>query len=140
MLLRGLIRAANKRSVDYTYGMKTKLSLGGQHRKIIILVNAVTRSQGATFIAFIQPFAFYKSKHALNSKISKPKGRHYREKVLSLYEEVTNLTKVLPYVHDATEILESHDDVYRIDGAHLTRKGDRIVAEFVFKNIEPLIR
>ena len=100
------------------------------------LMSAICASQGCTFDAFIQPFAFYRSKHS-SAHDPDRKGAHYISSVLSLYEEITHLPETHGYIHDATQILESVDDVYRKDGVHLTEKGDRIVGKYIFQFLEP---
>jgi hypothetical protein len=46
----------------------------------------------------------------------------------------------LPYVHDATAILESQDNVYQDDGFHIHQQGNKVVAEYIFSVVEPALR
>ena len=103
------------------------------------LMSAICASQGCTFDAFIQPFAFYRSKHS-SAHDPDRKGAQYIDSALLLYKEITDLPETHGYIHDATQILESDDEVYRKDGVHLTEKGDRIVAKYIFQFLEPKLR
>lgn len=131
--------AAGAPPLDYSFGLKSHRSLSGQYRKNMELMFAICQSQGASFDAFIQPFAFYKSKYA---QIVDPasKGATYIDDVLRLYEQIVNLPKTHKYIHDATQILEDSEGAYRPDGVHLTEAGDKVVAQYIFSFLEPKLQ
>ncbi len=135
-LLKGI---AGRGGLDYTLGLETARTLGQQYRLNIELMHAVCQARGCRFDAFIQPFAFYKSRFA--TLISpEEKGSAYVDAVLALYDEIDSLPATHPYVHDATQILEESDDVYTSDGVHLNAKGDEVVGESMFRFLEPRLR
>ena len=127
------------RSLNYTLGMKTARSQAEQYQHNMELMHAICQSQGCTFDAFIQPFAFYHSRYA--TILSREgKGAHYVNSVLALYEGITRLPATHSYVHDATQILEDADDVYENDGVHLNAKGDKVVGDYMFHFLEGRLR
>lgn len=118
--------------LDATLGIPTSRTLGQQYQRNLELMHAVCQVGGCRFHGFIQPFAFYDSKFA--EQISREKkGAGYIDAVLDLYAEIVDLPESHPYIHDATRILEQADDVYTADGVHLTREGDDVVGEFMFR-------
>jgi len=136
-LLKRLYNKEEKTQLFYTFGMKSKLGHSEQYKRNIQLMNAVSKANGAEFVAFIQPFAFFNSVHANDKNIEK--GDEYKHDVLSLYKDIISLPNHLSYVHDATQILEGHKDVYKDDGVHLKQAGDKIVARYIYGKIEGLI-
>jgi hypothetical protein len=135
-LLKKITGIGNAGSLSSTWGWKSARTLGGQYKKNMELMSAICASQGCIFDAFIQPFAFYRSKHS-TSHDPERKGAQYIESALSLYEEIIQLPSTHSYIHDATQILENDDEIYRKDGVHLTAKGDRIVGKYIFQFLEP---
>ena len=136
LLLKKITGLRDEGSLSSTLGWKSARTLGGQYKKNIELMSAICVSQGCTFDAFIQPFAFYKSKHSSAHDPAR-KGVQYIDSALSLYEVITQLPETHDYIHDATQVLENDDNVYRKDGVHLTELGDRIVGMYIFQFLEP---
>jgi len=135
-LLKRITGIGNEGSLSATLGWKSTRTLGGQYKKNMELMSAICASQGCSFDAFIQPFAFYRSKHSTAHDPDR-KGAQYIKSALSLYEEIIQLPKTHSYIHDATQILENDNEIYRKDGVHLTEKGDRIVGKYIFQFLEP---
>jgi lysophospholipase L1-like esterase len=123
-------------SLTYSYGVETRRSLADQYRRNMELMEAISAASAATFFGFIQPYGFYNSRHAATFGAGKP---NYVQSVLALYAEIVKLPDQLPYMHDATAILEGHDGVYRDAGVHLTPEGDKIVAEYIFSVVRPAL-
>ena len=122
-------------ALDSTLGLPTARTLGEQYQRNLELMNAACEVAGCRFHAFIQPFAFYRSKFA--SLLSpEEKGAAYVDAVLALYAEITRLPATHAYVHDATQILERAEDAYTPDGVHLTPEGDDVVGEYMFRFLE----
>lgn len=119
-------------SLAPTFGVPSRLTLAQQYRRNMELMNAVSSLGGAKFFGFIQPFGFWKTRHS-ESLIAKED--YDVEPTLALYSEIVKIPNELPYVHDATQILEGHDGVYHEDAVHLTREGNRVVAESIFNTI-----
>ncbi len=136
-LFKSLFDKEDKSQLYYTFGMKSKLGHSEQYKRNIQLMNAVAQANGAEFVAFIQPFAFFNSIHSNDKGIAK--GEEYKHDVLSLYKDIMSLPNHLSYVHDATQILETHTDVYKDDGVHLKQAGDKVVARYIYSNIEEII-
>jgi len=136
-LFKSLFDKEDKSQLYYTFGMKSKFGHSEQYKRNIQLMYAVAKANGAEFVAFIQPFAFFESVHSNDKRIEK--GEEYKHDVLSLYKEIISLPKHLNYVHDATQILEDHKDVYKDDGVHLRLAGDKVVAQYIYSNIEDVI-
>lgn len=138
-MIKHLLTTDRAESPGYSLGMKTSRSLGEQYRKNIELMDAAATSQGASFDAFIQPFAFYRSKHGktLDPRI---KGADYIREVLELYGQIVDLPKTHPYIHDATLVLENASDVYKPDGVHLKIDGDKAIARYIFSVLAAKIR
>ncbi|MBI1980673.1 MAG: SGNH/GDSL hydrolase family protein [Methylocystis sp.] len=134
-----LTPALFKRRVSVNLGVASRRSVGQQYSKNIELMNAISVSQGARFYAFIQPHAFFRSRHAAQASIE-TNGREYVDSLSSLYQEIIDLPSTHKFIVDATGSLEKDDGVYSQDGIHLTEKGDRVVANFVFKTLEPALR
>ena len=136
-LLKNLSENEDETLIFYTFGMKSKLGHSEQYIRNLQLMNAVSKANGAEFFAFIQPFAFFNSSHSNDKSIEK--GAEYKHDVLSLYKDIISLPSHLNYVHDATQILEGYKDVYKDDGVHLKQAGDKIVAQYIFSEIEAVI-
>ncbi len=137
-LLKRITGSFGGNEFSYTYGTKSHRTLAEQYRRNLELMDAMAESQGSKFRAFIQPFAFYRSRHSVNVSPDK-KGPDYIEAVRTLYDEITKLPQSRPYVHDFTGILENDDNVYKEDGVHLTRNGDKAVARAVFNSIKSVM-
>jgi hypothetical protein len=123
---------AEPRKLGYTLGVPSKRTPAENYKRNMQLMHAIAVANGAEFFGFVQPIG--------NLEL-------HKKKVNELYENITALPKELPYVKDATSILDGHDGVFREEGkpkghppVHLTQEGDRIVAEYIFKNIEGSIR
>jgi len=136
-LLQRLSTSNTKPKPDYTLGIKSSLGLAEQYKKNITLMNVISHESGARFLAFIQPFAFYKSIHASNPNLSK--GEKYKHEVSALYNKITLLPNEFPYIYDATQIFETHANVYKKDGVHLQDTGDKVVAHYIYSKIEPFL-
>jgi lysophospholipase L1-like esterase len=136
-LLRGFIKAPQ--SLSPTFGVPSRLSLAEQYRRNMEVMNAVSSLGGARFFGFIQPFGFWKTRHVAGLVA---REEYDVEPTLALYSEIVKIPDELPYVHDATQILEGEDGVYREDAVHLTPRGDRVVALSIFHTIreELLVR
>jgi GDSL-like Lipase/Acylhydrolase family len=126
------ILSAEPRKLGYTLGVPSKRTPAENYERNMQLMHAIAVANGAEFFGFVQPIG--------NLEL-------HTKKVNQLYENITALPKELPYVKDATSILDGHDGVFREGGkpkphppVHLTQGGDRIVAEYIFKNIEGSIR
>lgn len=126
----GLNKSQNLKS---TYGVKTRLTLAGQYKRNIELMNAIATSQNAKFFGFLQPNAYFSSKH--EALLKQKRGKTYISNLVKLYTEITSSPMSLSYLHNATRIFEDHDGVYKDDGIHVTSKGDSIIANFVFETI-----
>lgn len=139
LLLKQITGIGNESSLSSTLGWKSARTLGGQYRKNMELMNVICVSRGCTFDAFIQPFAFYRSKHS-SAYDRDRKGAQYIDSALSLYEEIIELPKTHAFIHDATQILENGDGLYMKDGVHLNEEGDRIVGAYIFQFLEPRLQ
>ena len=137
-LLKRILPSGRQAKMASTLGLPTSRTLADQYRKNVELMSAVCASQGCAFHAYIQPFAFYRSRYA--TLIKPNKGVKYIQSVLALYNDITHLPETHSYVHDATNILETEDGVYTEDGVHLTQKGDKVVGDFMFKSLEAKLR
>jgi lysophospholipase L1-like esterase len=138
-LLKRLTGTQSAYDIRHTLGVKSQRTLAEQYKKNIELMNAISKSQGADFFAFIQPFAFYKSIHGDNP--IRHSDEEYKATVLALYDQISLLPEKLHYVHDATHILEQHSDVYESNSSvHLSGKGDKVVANYIYSQIEPVLK
>jgi lysophospholipase L1-like esterase len=136
-LLKNMTNTQSASDLNFTFGVESQGSYAEQYTRNIELMHAISTSQGADFFAFIQPVAFYNSIHN-SSEISKGEG--YKNMVLDLYDQIAVLPDRLEFVYDATQILEQDSDVYKEDGVHLTENGDKVVANYIFRQIEPVLR
>lgn len=123
--------------ISYTLGIATDRTLGQQYERNMQLMHAISESQGAEFIGFIQPYGYFRN--ADGALPEKDRGLHYRSMVIALYDEITRLPSRLEYMRDATKILDDHPDVFKPDRVHLLDKGDEIVAKHVLSEIQPLL-
>lgn len=133
MLLRSLLPGDNKR-LSYTRGVRSSMSLAGQFKRNLELMNAVSRVNAAKFFGFIQP--------CLNCKPENEPAANahpFFKQVHAFYKKALPLLTPLPFVKNATKVLDGETNVYQVDDVHLTQKGDKIVAEYVFDAIKPEI-
>ena len=135
-----LKRAGSKQnsSITYTLGVKSDLSLAEQYERNMNLMDSIAQTYGASFFAFIQPNAAWKSRH-FNDRFYDD-GAEHKNTIVSLYSEITQIPKRHKYCHDLTNIFESHDAVYKEDGTHATALGDKIIAEEVYKIISETLK
>ncbi|HEX5066894.1 MAG TPA: SGNH/GDSL hydrolase family protein [Myxococcota bacterium] len=115
-----------KHRVTSTLGVASSSTLGEQYERNLVLMEAVARARGAAFFGFIQPNAYFRSRH--QGKPGEAKSPAYVASLQALYAEIIDLPERLPFVRDFTGIFEPHDDVYRGDGIHTTPKGDAVIA------------
>ena len=135
-LLQGMGGGKAAKAIQFTYGVENDGSQADQFRRNMELMNAISLSQGASFYGFVQANAYYNSRHHLDLK--KPKNAEkYVKPLLALYEEISELPGALPFLHDATQIFEQHEGVYKDDGIHVTQGGDRVIADYVYSVIKP---
>lgn len=121
--------------IDYTLGLTSNRSRASLYRKNAQLMNVTCLSQGCRFYDVIQPFSFFKSRHARPNPESV--GSEYIKVVTALYEAILPFTQQHEFIHDATQALEGTDQiVYQNDGVHLTDEGNRIIAEYMLNMIK----
>ena len=111
--------------VTYTLGVESSSTPAQQYERNLVLMEAIARARGATFFAFIQPNAYFRSKHVASLGDQKPAT--YVAALTTLYEQIIELPKSLAFAHDMTGVLEHHEGVYKGDGVHLTPKGNAII-------------
>lgn len=118
-------------SIDYSLGLSSKRTPAQTFKKNMEIMHAASLSQGAKFYSVIQPFSFYKSRHAKPNRSSV--GSEFISGVNGLYDQIRVLAKNRDYIFDATRVLEGTDAiVYQPDGVHLTDGGNRIIALYMF--------
>jgi len=127
-LLRSLGRGDEGGS-GYTLGLETERSLADWYLRNLSLMNAVSTAADAEFIGVTQPNAYvggYRWPPA-GEEGGKPQG--YVLTLEAFYEDLQGLASPPGYVHGFLSIFDGIQGVYRGDGVHTTRKGDRIIAE-----------
>ncbi|MDF2372039.1 MAG: SGNH/GDSL hydrolase family protein [Rhizobiaceae bacterium] len=128
-LLRQYVPKAS--SIDYSLGLSSKRTPAQTFKKNMEIMHAASLSQGAKFYSVIQPFSFYKSRHAKPNRYSV--GSEFIAGVNGLYDQIRVIAKNRDYILDATGVLEGTDAiVYQPDGVHLTDAGNRIIALYMF--------
>ncbi|MDF1775368.1 MAG: SGNH/GDSL hydrolase family protein [Rhizobiaceae bacterium] len=128
-LLRQYVPKAS--SIDYSLGLSSKRTPAQTFKKNMEIMHAASLSQGAKFYSVIQPFSFYKSKHARPNRQSV--GAEFIGGVNGLYDQIRILARSRDYVFDATRVFEGTDAiVYQPDGVHLNDAGNRIIALYMF--------
>jgi lysophospholipase L1-like esterase len=120
----------------YTLGLETQRNLGEWYARNLMLMNAVAQAGGAEFLGVIQPNAYvgHYEWQARYEDDGKPK--EYIDALRALYEQISDLPASAGYVHSFIEIFDGTDGVYKNDGVHTLKKGDRIVAENMLALIE----
>ncbi len=133
-LLRRLIpRSVN---VDYSLGISSGRTRAQTFKKNMDIMYAASVSQGAKFYGVIQPFSYFRSKHANPNPQSV--GRGFIQGVNGLYKDILEIPKERKFVFDATQVLEqSEPGVYQPDGVHLTPAGNKVIAQYMFDLIKP---
>jgi lysophospholipase L1-like esterase len=138
-VLKALGGDKSAQALRYTFGVESGGSQADQFRRNMELMHAVSQSQGASFYGFIQANAFFNSRHRTSVKKAKDEEK-YVKPLLALYREISILPQSVPFLHDATGILEPYDGVYKDDGVHVTQEGDRVIAEYIYSIISDEIR
>ncbi len=133
-------KKSNKLSL--TFGVKVDRSLSEQFEKNVQIMKSVSESFGAEFVSFIQPYKYYTDNFDVHNKEFSEFGaarRNYISDVNFLYKEITKLSEKYDYIYDSTDVLDGHMGVYKKDGTHLLPEGDKIVSEYIFETIKPIL-
>lgn len=121
--------------IDYSLGLSSSRPRASLYRKNVELMNVTCISQGCKYYDVIQPFSYFRSRHARPNPESV--GTEFINSVNTLYEAILPFTQRHDYIRDATQVLESSDKaVYQNDGVHLTDEGNRIIAEYMLDMIK----
>jgi len=121
-------------SIDYSLGISSQRTPAQTYKKNMEIMNAAALSQGVKFYAVIQPFSYFRSKHARPNPESV--GAEFINGVNGLYNQILPLASKTGYIHDATQALEGTDEiVYQPDGVHLTDVGNRVIAQYMLNMI-----
>ena len=131
--LQRIVGPGKSAGLRYTYGAKSTLDLAAQYRRNLELMNAISLSQNARFFAFLQPNAYFNSRH--EASLKRKHSEDYVIDLLELYKKIISVPGELPYVHDATGIFEQHEGVYTKDGIHATKQGNAIIAAHVLETL-----
>jgi lysophospholipase L1-like esterase len=121
---------------NYTLGLGTERSLAEQYVRNMELMNLVSSFENARFFGFIQPCAFCNGENASEGS----KSDEYMAATRKLYNELLPLASRLGFLRDATRALHGLDDAYQEDGVHLTPKGDKAIANYIYAEIAPALR
>lgn len=127
-------------SITVSYGAVSPLSDGQQWVRNVRLMHAVAQSEGMDYLSIIQPVMGVGSYPTLETVYQERLRRFGEEATAAYYQNIQEVyayaleaTQDYPYVIDFTEVFsDQDDDVYLIDGRHLTDKGNAIVAQAVF--------
>lgn len=133
-------KKSNKLSL--TFGVEVDRSLSGQFEKNVQIMKSVSDSFGAKFVSFIQPYKYYTDDFDIDNDEFSEFGagrRSYISDVNFLYGEITKLSEKYDYIYDSTGVLDGHTGVYKKDGTHLLPEGDKIVSEYIFETIKPML-
>ncbi|WP_306258448.1 SGNH/GDSL hydrolase family protein [Pararhizobium sp. IMCC21322] len=133
-------RKVNKLSL--TLGVESEKSLPEQFEKNIQIMKSVSGTFGADFVSFIQPYKYYRNDFDVEAKEFSEFGKNrkkYINDVNLLYKNITKLADKYDYMYNSTDILNDYMNVYKKDGTHLLPKGDKIVSEYIFETIKPML-
>ena len=127
-LLNQLLDRKRTTPMTITLGTRTNRTLAQQFERNLILMEAISRSTGATFYGIIQPNDYVGP--GANSKAPKEgrKSLAYIAKVRDLYRQIRDMPARLSFVHSFISIFDGEDGTYSDDRIHATLKGDHIIA------------
>lgn len=127
--------SGKKGDLDFSLGVGTTRTLAQQYERNLRLMNAISQANGSKFIGFIQPCGYFGN--ALEPGAGK--SNIYRQKIRELYEDLVKIAPRISYLRDATKILDGHPEVYKSDYVHLEENGDKMIADYILKEISPLL-
>jgi lysophospholipase L1-like esterase len=121
--------------IDYSLGLSSNRPPALNFRKNLELMNVTCISQGCKFYGVVQPFSYFRSKHANPNPESV--GSEFIKGVNGLYNQILPFTKTHDFIFDATQALEgAMQPVYQADGVHLNDAGNKLIAEYMFNLIK----
>ena len=98
----------------------------------------LVRSQGGRFIAILQPVATYGNARIdhLNPEVAVQRGQASTLR-RAFYDSLRAKMDAHPYMYDMTDAFDGDAYLY-IDTAHVSRKGNEIIAERLSKEVDKL--
>ena len=111
-----------------TYGITEDLPQHESWYKNLRIIKSVCQEFNISYFPFLQPNSLYGIKNT---------GEINEKEILinKFYDEAVKIAKVSGFIIDATTILDNVSDAY-FDFAHYTKKGNGIIADFVYKIIK----
>lgn len=130
--------------ISVSYGAPSSLSDGQQWVRNIGLMYAIAQAQQIEYLSILQPVMGVGSapisgeawQWQLSRLGSEQALQDYYDRLQATYAEALQAATQYPYILDFTEVLTGQDDVYLLDGRHLTEKGNAIIAEKIFEVLE----
>ena len=109
-------------------------------------MNAICTLHGVNFFAFLQPmmddadsFVTETSERIIKAFIDKTNSIQLSENVKTFVQNVRLSEYNGKYIRDITKIFAGQKDMF-YDTCHYTEKGNKLIAECVFKNIENALK
>lgn len=101
-------------------------------------MQAVCAAKGISFYGFMQPMLLSKADYndAEQKTFEQSEGTHsYMAGFRKMMKECS-VEESHPYLHDLSHIFDNHYDVYfHLDDCHVYEKGNRIIADEIYKCI-----